>query len=493
MSVSSRSWKIRSPQFLTGGLALLLAAAVARAAVGSPELASPPAPAVPLAPPPITVLKSSPRVERGLIFVAPKTTPADGVQQGPEIVDDRGRPVWFQAVPAGDQAANFRVQTYRGQPVLTWWQGHNAPTGPGSGQGVDYVLDSAYRQIAIVSAGNGLAADLHEFRITPRGTALITIYNSIPYDLSAVGGPAGGSVVDGIAQEIDLATGAVVFEWHSLDHVGLAESEAPVPTAAATPYDYFHINAVNWDEDGNIIINARNTWTTYKVDRRTGQVLWRLGGKNSSFTLGDGVAFAWQHDPEPVDRTTLRIFDNEAAPAVLPTSRVIWVERNVHDHTATLLRSIVHPDGLLAGSQGNSQALEAGHTFVGWGATGRFSEFDAAGSLLFDASVPASWDTYRAYRNVWHAAPDASPTATAKRNPDGSITVHAIWNGATEVARWIVIGGQHASALWPQGSAEWNGLDTSITLESDARHVAVVAQDARGRLIGRSISTAVSH
>ena len=491
MSVSSRLWRVRSPHFLTGGLALLLGAAVARAALGSPEVASPPVPAVPLAPPPITVLKSSPRVDRGFIFVAPKTTPADGVQQGPEIVDDRGRPVWFRAVPAGDQAANFRVQTYRGQPVLTWWQGQNAPTGPGAGIGVDYVLDSSYRQIAIVSAGNGLSADLHEFRITPRGTALITVYHPVPYDLSAIGGPADGSVVDGIAQEIDLGTGAVVFEWHSLDHVGLAESHAPVPTAAGATYDYFHINAVNWDEDGNIIINARNTWTTYKVDHRSGEVIWRLNGKNSSFALGDGVAYAWQHDPEPVDRTTLRIFDNEAAPAVLPTSRVIWVERDLRHHTATLLRSIVHPDGLLAGSQGNSQALDAGHTFVGWGATGRFSEFDAAGGLLFDASVPTSWDTYRAYRNVWHATPDSSPTATATRNADGSLTVHAIWNGATEVNRWIVIGGDRASNLWPLGSADWNGLDTSITLGSGARHVAVVAQDARGRLIGRSIATVV--
>ena len=71
--------------------------------------------------------------------------------------------------------------------------------------------------------------------------------------------------------------------------------------------------------------------------------------------------------------------------------------------------------------------------------------------------------------------------------------MHAIWNGATEVSRWIVIGGEHASALWPLGEAEWNGLDTTITLRSDAQHVAVVAEDAHGRLIGRSASTVVTH
>jgi hypothetical protein len=471
-------------------LALALAAALAHAAPGAPPVAGADPAAAPLAPPPITILQSKPGLDRGLVFVAPKTTPADGVQQGPEIVDNQGRPVWFQPVPAGDQAANFRVQLYRGEPVLTWWQGQNAPTGPGQGQGVNYVLDRAYHQIATVGAGNGLLADLHEFRLTSRGTALISIYRAVPYDLSAVGGAADGTVVEGVAQEIDVATGAVVFEWHSLDHVGIDESQAPVP--AATPYDYFHINAVNLDEDGNIIINARNTWTTYKVDRESGQVIWRLGGKKTSFALGAGVAFAWQHDPEPVDRTTLRIFDNEAAPTILPTSRVIWVRRDRHDHTATLLRSIVHPDGLLAGSQGNSQALDDGHTFVGWGATGRVSEFDRAGRLLFDASVPAGWDTYRAYRNVWHAAPDSRPTASAQRNADGSTTVHAIWNGATEVTRWIVVGGARPASLWPLGSAAWNGLDTAVTLTTEAEHVAVVAEDAGGRLIGRSLPVAVT-
>jgi len=493
MLVSSRSWRVRSRFALAGAATLALAAALTRGASGAPPAAGSDPSAAPLAPPPITVLQSKGGLDRGLVFVAPKTTPAAGIQQGPEIVDNKGRPVWFRAVGTNEQATNFRVQTYRGEPVLSWWQGQNSPTGPGEGEGVNYVVDRSYHQIAVVAAGNGLQADLHEFRITPRGTAFITVYNHVPYDLSSVGGPANGIAVDGIAQEIDVATGAVVFEWHSLDHVGLAESQAPVPTVATTAYDYFHINAVNWDEDGNVIVNARNTWTTYKVDHQSGRIIWRLGGKNTSFALGAGLPFAWQHDPEPIDRTTVRIFDNEAAPAVLPASRVIWVRRDLHNQTATLLKSIVHPDGLLAGSQGNSQALDDGHTFVGWGATGRFSEFDGGGRLLFDASVPAGWDTYRAYRNVWHATPDSRPTATAQRNADGSVTVHAIWNGATEVIRWIVIGGARPASLWPLGSAAWNGLDTTVTLTTGAEQVAVVAEDAGGRLIGRSFPVAVTH
>jgi hypothetical protein len=492
MSLSSRSWRVRSPYFLIGGLAVLFGAALARAASGT-EAASPP----PLAPPPITVLTSKPGVDHGLIFVAPKQNPPTATQEGPEIIDNQGRPVWFQAVGANQQATNFRVQQYRGESVLTWWQGTGVPTGPGEGQGVNYVYDHSYHQIAVVAAGNGYQADLHEFRITPRGTAFITVYNHIPYDLSSLGGSANGTVIDGVAQELDVATGKVVWEWHSIDHVPLSESQAPAPTVATTPYDYFHINAVSWDDDGDVLIDARNTWTAYKVDHRTKEIIWRQGGKSSTFALttGDnGTQTAWQHDPEFVDNRTLRFFDNEAAPSILPYSRVVWIRQNPHDKTSTVVKQLVHPDRIQAGSQGNAQALDRGHTFVGWGATGRFSEFDADGNLLFDATVPTTggWDDYRAYRFAWHGTPDTKPTATAQKNADGTVTVHAVWNGATEVARWIVIGGERASALWPLGSAEWNGLDTSITLQSDAQHVAVVAEDAHGRLIGRSISTVVS-
>ncbi len=470
----------------------LVALLIGRAAATAPAAGT-----APPAPPPITVLASKPGQARGLIFVAPKQNPPTATPQGPEIIDDQGRPVWFQAVGPGEQAANFRVQEYRGEPVLTWWQGKNSPSGPGEGQGINYVYDRSYHQIAAVAAGNGDQADLHEFRITPRGTAFITVYTHIPYDLSAVGGPANGQLVDGVAQEIDVATGAVVWEWHSLDHVPLSESHAPVPATAASAYDYFHINAVNWDEDGNVLINSRNTWTTYKVDYRTKEIVWRQGGKHSTFALttgADGTQVAWAHDPEAVDRTTLRIFDNEASPSVLPVSRVVWIRRNLRDRTSTLVKQIVHPDGIQAGSQGNAQGLEHDHTFVGWGATGRFSEFDGDGHLLFDATVPTTggWDTYRAYRFVWHATPDTRPIATAQRNADGTVTVHAIWNGATDVARWIVVAGANGHALWPAGSGDWNGLDTRLTLTSDARQVAVIAQARDGRLLGRSAAVDVT-
>src|SRR5205085_11407191 len=185
---------------------------------------------------------------------------------------------------------DFRVQSYRGSPVLTWWQG----TGfGGHDSGVDYVVDTSYHVIGSVRAANGVDPGGHEFLLTSAGTALIASYHTVPYDLSAVGGPASGEVTEGVVREVDVATGGVLFEWHSLDHVPISESSAAVDS----PYDYFHINAVNVDNDGNLLISGRHTSTVFKVDRRDGHVLWRLGGKRSDFAFGPGAAFAWQHDP----------------------------------------------------------------------------------------------------------------------------------------------------------------------------------------------------
>ena len=115
-----------------------------------------------------------------------------------------------------------------------------------------------------------------------------------------------------------------------------SQSEQPLPASASTPWDWFHINAVHLDTDGNLLIDARNTWTTYKVNRWTGNIIWRLGGKDSSFTPAAapgqvldsaGEIFAWQHDPEALGDGVYTFFDNESSGTpLLPYSRAITVK-----------------------------------------------------------------------------------------------------------------------------------------------------------------------
>jgi hypothetical protein len=356
-------------------------------------------------PPAVTVLQNSPGQADGLIFIAPKAAGIGGGPQpgpvGPEIVDSTGRVIWFSEVTNGQVAADFRVQSYRGKPVLTWAQMSNFGklAGPGS---VNYIADDTYHIIATVKAGNGLNADAHEFLLTPQGTALITIYDVVPADLSSVGGSKNAQVWEGSIQEIDVATGKVIFEWHSLGKVGFDESYWPLPETPGTAWDYIHINSVTLDDDGNLLLSARHTSTVYKLDRHTGEVIWRLGGKKSDFRLGTEAGFSFQHNAVAAGQNTISIFDNEVNPKpVLPWSRVIWLKLDPSAKTATLIRSINHPDHLSVLSQGSAQLLDNGDTFVGWGEPAHFSEFDSNGRMIFDATLPKGYDTYRAYRFRW--------------------------------------------------------------------------------------------
>ena len=295
------------------------ALAVSAAALGSVFAADLPSRTPP---PPVTILTSSQFVGEGYFFISPfgdQSTYANG----PEILGPSGNVVWFHAVPQGQEASDFRVQRYHGKPVLTWWQG----TGLGGlASGADYIYNDHYQQIATVNAGNGLSADGHEFLITPWNTALILAYTSATADLSSIGGPTNQTVINGVVQEIDIATGKVLFQWNSEDHVPFSESEQPLPATANSPWDWFHINAIKIDTDGNYLVDARDTWTAYKVSRATGRIIWRLGGKNSSFkpeaapgqTLNNaGKLFAWQHDPQAL--ATTRTHSSTTSPPELAT------------------------------------------------------------------------------------------------------------------------------------------------------------------------------
>ena len=299
----------------------------------------------------------------GYVFVTPGV--AQYGQTAPLIVDAGGNPVWVGTVPAGANATDFRVQTYQGRPVLTWWQGRIVK--PGYGRGVDVIANSSYRVIATVHAGNGLTADAHDFTITLQGTALITAYRRVPYDLSSLGGSKRGMLLDSLVQVVDIASGRVLFQWDPLTHVPLTDSY--VKPVKGQLYDPYHVNSVAPDGSGDLLVSLRHTWTLYKVDLKTGGIVWRMGGKHSDFTVGPGASFAWQHAAFPQPAGRLLVFDNEAAgtQAHAATSHGLVLQVGEATRTVSLIHRFVHP-GVLASSQGDVQALPGGDYLVGWGA-----------------------------------------------------------------------------------------------------------------------------
>jgi len=438
-----------------------------------------------LSPPAITVLASTAAQAPGDVFLAPKK---NAIQKGPMILDSKGRLVWFGPVP--EQATDFRVQTYEGKPVLTWWEG--PPTAPvlGTGLGHGVIMDTSYHQIARVDASFGPdTADLHEFLLTPEGTALITAYRVVPYDLSSLGGPVHGKVADSLIEEIDVKSGKVLFRWHSIGHIAFSESYADLPPKTGdgsdTPWDYFHINSIEPEPDGNLLVSARNTHGVYEIDKKTGAVLWRLGGKKSTFTMGSGTQFFWQHDARRHADGTITIFDDESSPAKLDHSRAIRLRLDLNAKTATLVSA--YSVGVLAPSQGNVQLLSNGDEFVGWGAVPRMTEFSPTGKVVFDATFTDGDDSYRAYRFAWAGTPTTHPSIAVEKGDGSTATVYASWNGATEVARWRVVAGTTAENLDPVGApVARTGFETELKVETDAPYLAVEALDAHGHVLARS-------
>jgi Arylsulfotransferase (ASST) len=439
-----------------------------------------------LRPPQVTVTTPASGTATGLIFVAPfEFGGSVGPHYGPLIVDDTGELVWFEP-RAKLTAMNLKVQRYHGAPVLTWYEGNVV-----SGYGGSYVIaDPSYSELARVHGGEGLRGDLHEFVITSRNTALIAIYSQSIVDLTAIGGQPDAKLIQGIVQEIDIATGRVLFEWRSYDHVPVAESYMTGVTSDGT-VDYFHLNSIGVDLDGNLLISARHTSTVYKVNRKSGAIIWRLGGKKSDFTFGPNAAFSFQHDARRHPDGTLTLFDNAAAdptPAGAPPvhSRPLRLALDLTTRTVALVADYEPTTPRLGFAMGNVQQLPGGGVFVGWGTDPAFTEFSPGGQVRFDASFADGSCSYRAFRFPWVGRPATPPALVVAAAPDGSKTAYVSWNGATEVAHWRLRAGPRAGALRQVAEVPRTGFETAIPVRLAGGLAQATALDARGRELGTS-------
>lgn len=392
-------------------------------------------------------------------------------------------------------------------------------------------LDSSYEVQYTIEAANGLEGDLHEFQLTDEGTALMTVYEIIPADLSSVGGPSDGWIYDGLFQEIDIETGALLFQWRASDHYNVSESFGELKKhgrSETDAWDFFHINSVDKDPAGNYYISSRYMHTVTCITPM-GAVAWKLGGAHSSFTdlsAAPNAAsnFTWQHHVRFQSATsTLTIFDNGAydnnhhlaTPA--GHSRALLVHVDTQNMTATLLASFVSPANILAHSQGSVQLLPNGHVFVGWGHSAAYTEYswsnnsttqESTTQVLCDTHFGASsffgWGwvkSYRAHKGWWVGLPRTRPDI-AVRGARGWVS----WNGATEVAAWRVQSSSNRTVLAQRGG-EWDaqaeaadegwidgetvrksGFESGFYLAGGAGgdYVRVVAVDSVGRALGVS-------
>jgi len=391
-------------------------------------------------------LRWNAQCDQGLVLMTPNGPSVE--RPGPMILDAQGELVWMS--DDFGPTANLKMQHYNGENYLTFWSGEKAAT---SGKGVYFMMDSTYQVVRMISAiGENLFGDLHEFKITEEGTALLTIYNTTSADLRGMGLGRGedGWIVDNLFQEIDLATGELLFQWKASDHFDPNDTYMTNPFGGhweSAPFDWYHINSVEKDSDGNYLISSRHFHHVVCVSP-TGEILWILGGRDNQFTdFSDGQAtnFKWQHDARWLSREDgiITLFDNQKAGPLhvdAPNSRALFIKVDVPNRTATLVQSLVSLQGVLASSQGSVQTLPDGKgTFVGWGSAAAYSEYSADGELLCETHLAASsffwFERMKSYRAIkafgWHAHPRDPPEVKIE---DDSLYVS--WNGATEVAFW---------------------------------------------------------
>jgi Arylsulfotransferase (ASST) len=460
-----------------------------------------------LAPPKIKVLKSAKRGQLapgyflisnfknlGITSSNGSPVPMTG-QGGPIIYDSKMQPVWIHGVPDNLYSLNFRTQTYKGKPALSWWEGVVTPTGA-TVSGTDYVANQNYKIVAKLTGQDGWVFSPHEFVITGGHFAWVTAYKNIPMNLAPYGGVINGTLTDTAVQEYDLNTGQLVYSWDALKHILLSKSETkpPPPTnpaAASTGWDAYHLNAIQPLSGGRFLASMRNMWAAYLVDQSTGNIIWTLGGKASTFKIPANAAFQWQHDVQLQPNGQISMFDNGCcgfgAKGFLPPNgptRGLVLNVDTAARAVTLAEQYSLP-GVAVGSQGDTQLLPNGNVLVGFGQQPYFAEYTEAGKLLFEAQLPSPDESYRAFAERWTGKPLYGPSAAAQKKGRRT-TVYASWNGATNVARWRVLAGHDAHHLAIVATKARTGFETTIRLKSSYGAYKVVALDSRRHVLRRS-------
>ncbi|HEY1013023.1 MAG TPA: arylsulfotransferase family protein, partial [Herpetosiphonaceae bacterium] len=390
----------------------------------------------------------------GLLFVASLGYNYDGVRSL-MIFDDLGQPVFIKLTQPGWVISDFKRQTVGGAPYLTYHIGRGYG---GWSYGRAEVLDSSYRLVDTWTIDNSFGADLHEFLLLDNGHAILMGYVPVPYDLSPFGGPREGIVMDALLQEQD-AEHNVVFEWRGLQHVALTETLVPLTTANV---DYLHPNALEVDSDGNWLVSNRNTSNIIKINRQSGAIIWRLGGKLNQFAFANDGGFSYQHDIRRLANGNITLLDNGNAHAP-PHSRAVEYALDEVQLRATRVWQYPENTSEYSPLMSNAQRLPNGNTLIGWGSRPKFTEVKPDGTKAIEGRIGAP--SYRAFRAPWSGQPAEPPrAAVAYASSPVTATVYAAWNGATDVTGYEVLAGPDAASLALVGQSARAGFETAIPL-----------------------------
>ena len=352
---------------------------------------------------PLTItVKTTP--SPGFVYLAPNSrVPSPAYAPALLVLDSAGLLVASKFAP--EYPFDFRVLP-DGRLGYSVFQA--AGSGPRASSSV-FIVDSTLTTRDSLKGGNSYNLAMHSFQVLPNGNRLLILQEDVIMDMSKMvaGGNPAASVQQMLIQEVDI-TGRVIFQWRSLDHFPVTVSYEDV---TAPSIRYFHLNAVWVDDDGNLLISARHSSLVAKIDRRSGEVLWVLGGKLNQFTFStstgitDPPEFSYQHDIRRLPNGHITLFDN-GTQRLPQWSRGVEYEIDEVAKTCKLVWQYRRPIDVYTGVQGSMQTLPDGHRLLAWGSgftdnMAFISEVDENGTVVLEAHLPNTMYPYKAEKNVY--------------------------------------------------------------------------------------------
>jgi len=351
------------------------------------------------------------------------------------ILENDGTPYFYQRIPL--YSTDFKLHPATG--TLT----RNVSLHSG------YIeMDSQYNIIDTLKCSTAYYTDIHDLQLLQNGNYLVIARDDRRVDMSHIveGGNRSATVRGNHVQELDRQ-GNVVFECRSWDIFEITDAIGVDLTASFI--DYVHINAIAVDYDGHILTSSRNLSEVTKINRETGEIIWRFGGKNNQFQfVNDEHGISYQHDirPVPDQENHYTLFDNGNHHSP-PFSRAVEFELDTVHMTATKIWEYRHSPDRFAPYRGNAQRLPNGNTLINWaeGELPKVTEVTSEGEIVYEMNFDGVGEegliSYRSFRFAWEGVA-AVPYLILEPHTD-KITL--IYNkfGDDQAVEYRIYGGQN--------------------------------------------------
>ncbi|MEJ2613739.1 MAG: arylsulfotransferase family protein, partial [Ignavibacteriaceae bacterium] len=333
-----------------------------------------------LSAPPLLKVDSSNNPSPGYLFI--------GASPYLMIVDNEATPVFYRNVSGS--IYDFKLQpngllTYFIYPVSC------------------YGLDSSFNVVRTFNTANGYSVDVHDLRVFPNGHYYILGKKLVSIDMSQIvpGGDSTAQIIDMALQEFDDSNN-VVFQWSALEHYKITDADEHV-VLTQHMIDFVHMNSIEIDTGGNIIVSSRNLDEITKIDHNTGDIIWRLGGKNNQFAfINDDRRFSRQHDIRRLSNGDITIFDNGVYHSSTYSSMVEY-SLDEQNKTATLINRYSHDNNVFSRTRGNIEELPNGNKLISWGEIIKpaVTEIKPDNSIAYEMTFVSPFMRFHTYKFPW--------------------------------------------------------------------------------------------